>query len=65
MKESYFDVSCPRQPSITGKESITVCFERNFRKLPCEKKVLFGIKKPALEKNFNGIIVVVVPMCVV
>ena len=33
LKESYFDVSCPRQPSIPGKESITVCFERNFQKI--------------------------------
>ena len=55
----FHEQACPRQPSITGKESITVCFERNFRKLPCENIV------PALEKNFNGIIVVVVPMCVV
>ena len=60
----FHEQACPRQPSITGKESITVCFERNFRKLPCEKIVLV-LKEPALEKNFNGIIVVVVPMCVV
>ena len=41
----FHEQACPRQPSITGKESITVCFERNFRKLPCENIVLFGIKR--------------------
>ena len=46
LKGSYFDVSWTgMSEAITGKESITVCFERNFRKLPCENIVLFGIKK--------------------